>query len=193
MLEKHEIQDYLKQFIKENWSDQALKIINNFHLTKHIIKFLISECERTNSEQIVQSSMITSFHVYYTILNSKYLKTYCNIEIPKFPFLASKTCDEDLLVMAKVYVETARIKYETMSEEWYTALPSALAMISMMYRSTVSTEEEIYKFEEHLLKCILKYADDFKEQTFETLIVCLINNPYTPTIPIKEIFETIEF
>ena len=238
-MEKTKTLEYLKSFIKTEWTDEALEIIINSDLAKPILKFLILECQRLFDQQIVPGSTITVFIMFQTILNRKYLRTYCQdkIFIPKFPFLINETCDEDLLVMAKVYVETARIKYGTMSEEWYTALPSAIAMISMAYRSTVSSEDEIYRFEEHLLKCILKFADDLTslhslrsdnfplqesltslhslrslrsdnfplqesleksmtvqwKQTFETLLFCLLNNPYTPTIPIKEIFNELVY
>ena len=173
------------------------------NLSDMFISFL-QECRKLNSNTAVPNSYITM----YDILSCLYLKPMYSFEFNKnipdtlYNLIKSlqtqiKACDEDLRVMAKVYVETSRIKYHDMmpmTEDWYVLLPIILSCIAMMYRENVNDSEELYKFQEKVLKCIITYAEDLKktrglEQNINTLIECLISNPYLPGVPLKELFQ----
>lgn len=158
----------------------------------HHLYELLSECLKSCELESTFPMSITAFRLYSCIRNLEGFKDLDLLNdskdcISRFPFLAKHTCEDDIFTMAKIFVETARIKYNTLSDEWYEALPFVLATIGQAYQKTVKTSEQLYSFEEHVLKCILKHAETIQEQTIQTLLTCVLENPYLSSVPTSQI------
>ena len=184
------LEDLLKEVFELNpnlydieLTEPGKELIESLNLEELNLDEFLKEFSNSCLRESTFPSSITAFRIYSC------LKKMGGGKIPAFPFLAHLTCDEDIFVMAKVFVESARIKYNTISDEWYEALPAVLATIGQAYRSTGGIQsDELYNFEEHILKCILKHGESVKVQTVESLLGCLLDNPFLSTIPIKQIF-----
>lgn len=174
-----------EQIAKLDLTPPAIVLVESLKLDEFELTGLLEECSKSCSNETIFPSSLTAFRLYSCLAKLNKLNS------PRFPFLAHLTCDDDIFVMAKVFVETAKIKYNTMSDEWYEACPAVLATIGQAYRSMGGImSEELYNFEEHILKCILKHAETTRqpgEQTVETLLTCILENPYLSSIPISQI------
>lgn len=177
--------------IKITTYQEANSILDTFvklNLTSTNILSILDRIQKTYTVMSVSPDTLPQFYIYKAIAEDEVLYKLLSRYIPKFPYLADIKTDEDVFIMAKVYVETAYIKYSCITPEFYYSLPYVLSSIVQYYnQSSDDDKESMYSFEEHCLKCILKYNEDVSGSEFDDLISCIINNPYLSSLPLSDI------